>query len=136
YLGEVVNKRGDRWELQLKGSGLTPYSRMADGRKVLRSSIREFLCSEAMHHLGIPTTRAGSCITSDTKVQRDIFYNGNVIQEQATIVLRIAPTFIRFGSFEIFKPTDGLTGRKGPSVGRKDILVKMLDYCIKTFFPK
>ena len=58
YLGELVNGEGERWELQLKGAGLTPFSRTADGRKVLRSSIREFLCSEAMHHLGIPTTRA------------------------------------------------------------------------------
>ena len=57
-LGEAVNARGERWELQLKGAGPTPYSRSADGRAVLRSSIREFLCSEAMHHLGVPTTRA------------------------------------------------------------------------------
>ena len=65
YLGEVINGRGERWELQLKGAGKTPYSRTADGRKVLRSSIREFLCSEAMHYLGVPTTRAGTCITSE-----------------------------------------------------------------------
>ncbi|XP_077987251.1 protein adenylyltransferase SelO, mitochondrial-like [Glandiceps talaboti] len=136
YLGEVLNKEGDRWEIQLKGSGLTPFSRTADGRKVLRSSIREFLCSEAMHHLGIPTSRAGSCVTSDTRVVRDIYYNGNAKMEQATVILRIAPTFLRFGSFEIFKPTDGLTGRKGPSVGRKDILKQMLEYSIKTFFPQ
>ena len=57
-LGETINAAGERWELQLKGAGLTPYSRTADGRAVLRSSIREFLCSEAMHHLGVPTTRA------------------------------------------------------------------------------
>ncbi|XP_072173482.1 protein adenylyltransferase SelO, mitochondrial-like [Diadema setosum] len=136
YLGEVLNQAGERWEIQLKGSGMTPYSRRADGRKVLRSSIREFLCSEAMHHLGIPTTRAGSCVTSDTKVVRDQFYSGNPIQERVTIVLRLAPTFIRFGSFEIFKPTDAMTGRRGPSVGRKDILEQMLDYVIKTFFPQ
>ncbi|XP_072020102.1 protein adenylyltransferase SelO, mitochondrial-like [Amphiura filiformis] len=136
YLGEVVNKAGKRWEIQLKGSGLTPYSRQADGRKVLRSSIREFLCSEAMHHLGISTTRAGCCITSDTKVIRDVFYSGNPIREKATVILRIAPTFIRFGSFEIFKPLDPMSGRQGPSVGRKDILDKMLDYTIKTFYPK
>ncbi|XP_014674524.1 PREDICTED: selenoprotein O-like isoform X2 [Priapulus caudatus] len=136
YLGEVLNAAGERWEVQLKGAGMTPYSRQADGRKVLRSSVREFLCSEAMYHLGIPTTRAGTCITSDTAVMRDIFYNGNTIWEKATVILRIAPTFLRFGSFEIFKPTDEFTGRKGPSVGRNDILVKMLDYVIETFFPE
>uniref|UniRef100_A0A0B7A2E6 Selenoprotein O n=1 Tax=Arion vulgaris TaxID=1028688 RepID=A0A0B7A2E6_9EUPU len=135
YLGEVINKKGERWEIQLKGAGLTPYSRTADGRKVLRSSIREFLCSEAMYHLGIPTTRAGTCITSDSKVVRDIFYNGNPIQERCTLVLRIAPTFLRFGSFEIFKPTDSETGRAGPSVGRKDMLNTMLDYTIQNFYP-
>lgn len=58
YLGEIINKKNERWELQLKGSGKTPYSRGADGRKVLRSSIREFLCCEAMHFLNIPTTRS------------------------------------------------------------------------------
>lgn len=95
YLGEVVNSSGTRIEIQFKGAGKTPYSRSADGRKVLRSSIREFLCSEAMHHLGIPTTRAGTIVTSDTMVSRDIFYTGDVIQERATILLRLAPTFLR-----------------------------------------
>lgn len=136
YLGEVINRRGERWEIQLKGAGLTPFSRTADGRKVLRSSIREFLCSEAMYHLGIPTTRAGTCITSDSRVVRDIFYDGRPIRERCTLVLRIAPTFLRFGSFEIFKPEDAQTGRKGPSVGRKDILVKMLDYAVENFYPE
>ncbi|XP_060077321.1 protein adenylyltransferase SelO, mitochondrial-like [Ylistrum balloti] len=134
YLGEVVNKKGERWEIQLKGSGLTPFSRTADGRKVLRSTIREFLCSEAIHNLGIPTTRAGTCVTSDTRVVRDIFYDGHPIQERCTIVLRIAPTFLRFGSFEIFKPMDPETGRKGPSVGKTDILIQMLDYTVETFY--
>jgi len=64
YLGEVINHKGERWEIQLKGAGRTPYSRSADGRAVLRSSIREFLCSEGMFYLGVPTTRAGSCVTS------------------------------------------------------------------------
>ncbi|KAG8182258.1 hypothetical protein JTE90_024191 [Oedothorax gibbosus] len=135
YLGEVLNSKNERWEIQLKGAGLTPYSRTADGRKVLRSSIREFLCSEAMHFLGIPTSRAGTCITSDSKVIRDIFYDGHPIKENCSIVLRIAPTFIRFGSFEIFKTLDHMTGRVGPSVGRVDILHTMLDYVIETFFP-
>jgi len=101
YLGELLTSTGERVELQFKGAGLTPYSRSADGRKVLRSSLREFLCSEAHHALGIPTTRAGSLVTSDTRIERDPVYNGNVIQERATIITRLAETFIRFGSFEI-----------------------------------
>lgn len=77
YLGEVLNPgTHKRWELQLKGAGKTPYSRTADGRKVLRSSVREFLCSEAMHYLGVPTTRAGTCVTSASTVQRDPMYDG------------------------------------------------------------
>lgn len=136
YLGEVVNKKGERWEVQLKGAGKTPFSRQADGRKVLRSSIREFLCSEAMHYLGIPTTRAGACITSSTYVVRDIFYNGNPINERASVVTRIAPTFLRFGSFEIFKTQDERSGRFGPSVGRQEILKQMLDYSISAYYPE
>eukprot|EP00899_Mesostigma_viride_P006229 jgi/Mesvir1/15607/Mv03215-RA.1 len=135
YLGEVINRRGERWEIQLKGAGKTPYSRDADGRKVLRSSIREFLASEALNTLGIPTTRAGSIITSDTRVKRDPLYNGNVVHERASVVLRIAPTFLRFGSFEIFKPTDPLTGRRGPSVGLEaEMLPRMLDHIIRSYF--
>ncbi|XP_077562926.1 protein adenylyltransferase SelO, mitochondrial-like [Haemaphysalis longicornis] len=136
YLGEVINRKGERWEIQLKGAGLTPYSRSADGRKVLRSSLREFLCSEAMHFLGIPTTRAGACITSSTTVSRDMFYDGHPKDEKCSVILRIAPTFIRFGSFEIFKTLDPFTGRVGPSVGRKDILLQLLDYTVQTFFPE
>ncbi|XP_021494669.1 protein adenylyltransferase SelO, mitochondrial isoform X2 [Meriones unguiculatus] len=136
YLGEVCTEAGERWELQLKGAGPTPFSRQADGRKVLRSSIREFLCSEAMFHLGIPTTRAGACVTSESTVMRDVFYDGNPKYEKCTVVLRIAPTFIRFGSFEIFKPPDEHTGRAGPSMGRNDIRVQMLDYVISSFYPE
>ncbi|GFH09159.1 uncharacterized protein HaLaN_04255, partial [Haematococcus lacustris] len=109
YLGEVVNSRGERWELQLKGAGPTPFSRGSDGRKVLRSSIREFLASEAMFHLGIPTTRAATCVTSDTRIVRDPLYNGNAIRERATVVSRVAPTFLRFGSFQIFLERDDIT---------------------------
>ena len=88
FLFYQVLHNNERWELQLKGAGKTPYSRSADGRKVLRSSIREFLCSEAMHFLGIPTTRAGSVITSDSYVIRDQFYDGHIKEEVvATIVL-------------------------------------------------
>ncbi|XP_067931753.1 protein adenylyltransferase SelO, mitochondrial-like [Watersipora subatra] len=136
YLGEIVNGKKERWEIQLKGAGKTPYSRHSDGRKVLRSTIREFLCSEAMHHLGVPTTRAGSCITSDSKVIRDLKYDGNQKLEKCTVLLRIAPTFLRFGSFEIFKPLDSVTGREGSSVGRKDVLDDLLNYTIKVFYPQ
>lgn len=76
YLGEILGPDLSRWELQLKGAGRTPFSRTADGRKVLRSSIREFLCSEAMHYLNIPTTRAGTVVTSDSTVERDPYYDG------------------------------------------------------------
>ncbi len=94
-------------DLQLKGAGKTPYSRDADGRAVLRSSIREFLCSEAMFYLGVPTSRAASLVVSDeTKVKRDPVYSGNVIDEKCAVVMRVAPTFMRFGSFEIFLGED------------------------------
>ncbi len=88
-------------ELQLKGAGHTPYSRFADGKAVLRSSIREFLCSEAMHHLGVPTTRALSLVTTGESVVRDMLYDGNKAAEQGAVVCRVAPSFIRFGSFQI-----------------------------------
>lgn len=100
-LGEAVNAAGERWELQLKGAGPTPYSRHADGRAVLRSSIREFLCSEAMHHLGVPTTRALSLVATGEDVVRDMFYDGNPRAEPGAIVCRAAPSFIRFGTFEL-----------------------------------
>ena len=100
-LGEVINGRGERWELQLKGAGGTPYSRSADGRAVLRSSVREFLCSEAMHHLGVPTTRALSLVTTGERVMRDMFYDGDPKLEPGAIVCRVAPSFIRFGNFEL-----------------------------------
>jgi uncharacterized protein YdiU (UPF0061 family) len=94
-LGEVATGRGDRWELQLKGSGLTPFSRDGDGRAVLRSTIREYLCSEAMHALGIPTTRALCMIASDEEVYRERI-------ERGALLLRMAPSHVRFGSFEVF----------------------------------
>jgi uncharacterized protein YdiU (UPF0061 family) len=97
-LGELQTRHGGM-ELQLKGAGMTPYSRMGDGRAVLRSSIREYLCSEAMHGLGIPTTRA-LCITgSDDRVRREEV-------ETAAVVTRVAPSFIRFGHFEHFSYND------------------------------
>ncbi|XP_074534593.1 selenoprotein O1 isoform X2 [Halichoeres trimaculatus] len=147
YLGEVKVPPGQdpelltenpsgRWEIQVKGAGLTPYSRQADGRKVLRSSIREFLCSEVMFFLGIPTTRAGSVVTSDSQVIRDVYYSGHPRHERCSVVLRIAPTFLRFGSFEIFKQADEFTGRQGPSYGRDEIRGQMMDYVIETFYPE
>lgn len=99
-LGEVETRRG-RMEFQLKGAGPTPYSRRADGRAVLRSSIREFLCSEAMHFLGVPTTRALSVVTTGDEVIRDLFYDGNPRAEPGAIVCRVSPSFLRFGNFQI-----------------------------------
>jgi serine/tyrosine/threonine adenylyltransferase len=100
-LGEVRGPDDRHWELQLKGSGPTPYSRSGDGRAVLRSSIREYLCSEAMHHLGVPTTRALCLIGTGEGVPRDMMYSGNIRDEPGAIVCRVAPTFLRFGSFQI-----------------------------------
>ncbi|KAF1328854.1 Selenoprotein o, partial [Globisporangium splendens] len=139
YLGEVINNDNERWEVQLKGAGLTPYSRTADGRKVLRSTLREFLASEHMHALGVPTTRAGSVVVSrDTTVVRDMFYDGNPKREPTAVVMRIAKSFLRFGSFEIFKEKDPQTGRAGPSAhlpSKADMMRQMLDFTIKQYFP-
>ncbi|MEM9655485.1 MAG: YdiU family protein [Actinomycetota bacterium] len=101
-LGEIVDRSGTHHTLQLKGAGPTPYSRGADGFAVLRSSVREFLCSEAMFHLGIPTTRALSLSHTGDKVVRDILYDGNPKPEPGAVVCRVAPSFIRFGNFQIF----------------------------------
>ena len=97
-----VKHKNKHWALQLKGAGETPYSRMADGLAVLRSSIREYLCSEAMFHLGVPTTRALSLALSGDKVLRDVMYNGNSAYEKGAIVCRVAESFLRFGNYEIF----------------------------------
>ncbi|MDF0642680.1 MAG: YdiU family protein [Nitrospira sp.] len=94
-LGEAVNERGETWELHLKGAGMTPFSRDGDGRAVLRSTIREYLCSEAMHGLGIPTTRALCIVGSEDKVYREQIETG-------AMLVRMAPTHVRFGTFEIF----------------------------------
>jgi len=107
-LGEVIGTDGGHWTLQLKGAGKTPYSRSADGLAVLRSSVREFLCSEAMHHLGVPTTRALSLVLTGEMVVRDMFYDGNPRKEPGAIVCRVAPSFVRFGSFEIFASRDDI----------------------------
>ena len=123
-LGEIVNHQGERWALQLKGAGLTPYSRTADGLAVLRSSVREFLCSEAMHHLGVPTTRALSLVLTGEPVVRDMFYDGHPKSEPGAIVCRVAPSFTRFGSFQIFAAR-----------GEIDVLRQLVDYTIRTDFP-
>ena len=123
-LGEAVLPDGRRRELQLKGAGPTPYSRSADGRAVLRSSIREFLCSEAMHHLGIPTTRALSLVGTGEGVVRDMFYDGHPQVEAGAIVCRVAPSFLRFGHFEL------------PATrGDIDVLRRLTDFCIARDFP-
>ncbi len=101
-LGEVIDRDGNHQTLQLKGAGPTPYSRRADGLAVLRSSIREFLCSEAMHHLGVPTTRALSLALTGNQVMRDMLYDGNPRLEPGAVVCRVAPSFIRFGNFQLF----------------------------------
>lgn len=100
-LGEVLDRNGRHQTLQLKGAGPTPYSRTADGRAVLRSSVREFLCSEAMHHLGIPTTRALSLVTTGDQVVRDVMYDGHPAPEPGAVVCRVAPSFTRFGTFQL-----------------------------------
>jgi serine/tyrosine/threonine adenylyltransferase len=107
-----VTHEGKNFTLQLKGAGPTPYSRTADGFAVLRSSIREYLCAEAMHHLGVPTTRSLSLISSGDLVLRDVMYDGNPAYEKGAIVCRVAPSFIRFGNFEIFAARQDHTNLK------------------------
>ena len=124
-LGELVNAENEHYILQLKGAGPTPYSRSADGLAVLRSSIREFLCSEAMHHLGVPTTRALSVVLSGEQVVRDMFYDGHPEPEPGAIVCRVSPSFTRFGSFEIFT-----------SRGETDVLEQLVNYTIANDFPE
>ena len=122
-LTEVVHN-DKRWALQLKGAGVTPYSRTADGLAVLRSSVREHLCSEAMHHLGVPTTRSVSLALTGDQVMRDMLYDGNPAYEKGAVVCRAAESFVRFGNFQIF-------------ASRKDTnnLRKLTDYVIRHFYP-
>ena len=116
-LGEIVNEAGEYWDLHLKGAGKTPYSRMGDGRAVLRSSIREFLASEHLHALGIPTSRALCVTSSQTPVYRER-------QEQGAMLLRLAPSHVRFGHFEFFYYTR-----------QHDALRQLLDHVIASHFP-
>lgn len=117
YIGELSAPNGPH-ELQLKGAGQTPYSRSADGRAVLRSSVREYLASEAMFGLGIPTTRALSLVTSDDPVIRETV-------ETAAIVARVSPSFIRFGSFEHW-------------ASKRDVasLKQLADFVIERYYPE
>lgn len=123
-LGSYVNQRGEYWEAQLKGSGKTPYSRGGDGRAVVRSSIREFLASEAMHSLGIPTSRAASLVVSNERAWRDQFYSGNPRQELTAIVLRLAPSWFRIGSLEILHYNQ-----------EYELLQQTVDFVIDRYFP-
>ncbi len=124
-LGQVAAVDGSPQEIQLKGAGPTPYSRRGDGRAVLRSSVREFLCSEAMHHLGVPTTRALSLVGTGDAVVRDMFYDGNARPEPGAIVARVAPTFIRFGNFQLLAATDEI-----------DNLRALTDFVLRHYYPE
>ena len=123
-LGEVRNKKGEHWEIQLKGAGPTPYSRSADGRAVMRSSVREFVCSEAMFHLGVPTTRALSLVSTGDGVMRDMFYDGHPAMEPGAIVCRVAPTFLRLGNYQMLAAREEIENLK-----------TLTDFTIKHFFP-
>ena len=116
-LGEIRNRAGELWDVQLKGAGATPYSRQGDGRAVLRSSIREYLCSEAMHGLGIPTNRALCIVGSDEEVYRESI-------ETAAVITRLSPSHVRFGSFEVFFHRN-----------QYDHLTTLADYVIARHFP-
>ena len=124
-LGELEDRHGIRLELQLKGAGPTPYSRHADGRAVLRSSLREFVCSEAMHALGVPTTRALSLVATGEGVVRDLLYDGHPREEPGAVVCRVAPSFLRFGHFEL------------PAArGDHALLGRLVDHAIDAHFPE
>jgi serine/tyrosine/threonine adenylyltransferase len=123
-LGEIAATDGTRQELQLKGAGRTPYSRTADGRAVLRSSLREFVCSEAMHFLGVPTTRALSLVGTGEPVIRDMFYDGHPAPEPGAVVCRVAPSFVRFGNFQIHAANNEI-----------ESLRRLADYVLKRYYP-
>ncbi|CAN5890006.1 YdiU family protein [soil metagenome] len=123
-LGEILDRNGTHQTLQLKGAGPTPYSRTADGRAVLRSSVREFLCSEAMAHLQIPTTRALSLVTTGDDVVRDVLYDGHPRPEPGAVVCRVAPSFTRLGTFEL-----------PASLGEAHLLRRLVEFTIRNDFP-
>ncbi|MFA5938708.1 MAG: YdiU family protein [Sinimarinibacterium sp.] len=117
-IGQVRNRRGESWDLQLKGAGKTPYSRFGDGRAVVRSSLREYLAGEALHHLGIPSTRALSLIVADDPVRRETI-------EHAAVICRVAPSHVRFGHFELFYSRDQV-----------ERLTPLADHVIDEHFPE
>lgn len=119
-----VEHNSKKWTLQLKGAGETPYSRTADGLAVLRSSIREYLCAEAMFYLGVPTTRSLSLVLSGDEVLRDVMYDGNPAYEKGAIVCRVAPSFIRFGNFEILAAQEDV-----------ETLRELTDFTLKHHYP-
>lgn len=123
--GEITNSSGKRTEIQWKGAGATPYSRHADGRAVLRSSVREYLMSEAMYHLGVPTTRALSLAFTGEDVVRDIMYNGNPQLEKGAVVIRTAESFLRFGHFELMSAQQ-----------EYKTLQELLDFTIENYYPE
>lgn len=123
-LGEWKLANGKSWEMQLKGSGPTAYSRRADGRAVLRSSLREYLMSEAMFYLNVPTTRALSLSSTGENILRDMFYDGHPQYEPGAIVMRVSPSFIRFGNFEMLAARNEISN-----------LQKLTDWTINKFYP-
>lgn len=125
FAGEIQNRKGKKTEIQWKGAGATPYSRHADGRAVLRSSVREYLMSEAMFHLGIPTTRALSLSLTGEKVLRDMMYDGNAAYEKGAVMVRTAESFLRFGHFELISAQSEI-----------DTLRKLTDYTIENYYPE
>ena len=124
-LGELRDAQGVWQTLQLKGAGRTPYSRGADGRAVLRSSIREFVLSEAMAALGVPTSRALALVGSGEQVERDMFYDGRPRLEPGAIVTRVAPSFVRLGNFEIHAALE-----------ETDTLRRLCDYVMAEHYPE
>ena len=125
YAGEIQNKLGKKNEIQWKGAGATPYSRHADGRAVLRSTVREYLMSEAMHYLGIPTTRALSLSFTGENVLRDMMYDGNAADEKGAVMVRTAESFLRFGHFELISAQNEI-----------DTLKKLTDFTLENYFPE
>ena len=123
-LGEWEAPGGKVWEMQLKGAGPTAYSRRADGRAVLRSSVREYLMSEAMYHLNVPTTRALSLVSTGENILRDMFYDGRPEHEPGAIVMRVSPTFLRFGNFELLAARNEIANLKN-----------LAEWTIERYFP-
>ncbi len=119
-----VSAHDKTWEIQLKGAGKTPYSRHADGRAVLRSSLRELVCSEAMHHLGVPTTRALSLVLTGQPVSRDMLYDGHPADEPGAVVCRVARSFLRFGSYEIHSARED-----------RETLKTLVDFTLDRYYP-